>query len=76
MAAKKMLDLAKSGGPVVTDPNSASFPDDDKEKMNQPAPPVLSANKPYHLTLLDPATTTVIKSGMNVFLVEFLLYRK
>jgi hypothetical protein len=93
MAAKKMLDLAKSGGPVVTDPNSASFPDDDDEEEEiQPAPPVLreynpnkpasltadmnsarlpsakrrmaseytthaSASKPYHLTILDPATT-------------------
>jgi hypothetical protein len=44
--AQKMLDLANSGGSVVTHPNSASFPDDDEEEMNQPDPPVLREFNP------------------------------
>jgi hypothetical protein len=39
MAAGKMLYLAKSGGPVATDPNSASS-SEGEEDMKQPASPV------------------------------------
>jgi hypothetical protein len=57
MAAGKILYSAKSGGPVDTDPNSASFPESE-EDMNKPAAPVLRE--------LNPKRQASLSAGMDL----------